>query len=272
MDFGRFGEEISEVFEGTVSIHDEFSKEALDKFDDLFDGDGIEGYGKVQMPEMSSQKGQEKYEELFAGDDVDRSGKSLDGYDEAFSGDIAPDQIPNKDHPVDILYADSSQDVSETKEYKDDNGKLYRIGNELLPNCQYEINGYKYETDDKGRIISAEGNLHLKDRDGRLPIADSIEDIGKGDQKEGDDRGHLIGDQFDGSNGLENMVPQDAEVNRNDFRNFENELAKEVKNGNEVYCKVEPVYSGDSRRPEAIVVTYSINGQENVRIFPNGKE
>jgi hypothetical protein len=187
--------------------------------------------------------------------------------------DDLPDEIGlDETEENDVLDADSSQDVSETKEYHDDNGKLYRVGNELLPNCQYEINGYKYETDDKGRIISAEGTLHMKDRDGRLPIADSIEDIGKGDQREGDDRGHLIGDQFDGSNGLENMVPQDAEINRNDFRNFENELAKEVKNGNEVYCKVEPVYSGDSRRPEAIVVTYSINGQENVRIFPNGKE
>lgn len=156
--------------------------------------------------------------------------------------------------------------------YYDDNGKLYRVGNELSPNCEYELNGYKYQTDDMGRIVTAEGNLHLKDREGRLPIKDSIEDIGKGDQKEGDDRGHLIGDQFDGSNGLENMIPQDADINRNDFKNFENELAKEVKDGKTVYYKVEPIYDGDSRRPSAIVVTYSIDGEESVRVFPNGKE
>lgn len=156
--------------------------------------------------------------------------------------------------------------------YYDDNGKLYRVENDLAPNTEYEINGYKYQTDDKGRIVSAEGTLRMKDRDGRLPIKDSIEDIGKGDQKEGDDRGHLIGDQFDGSNGLENMVPQDANINRNDFKNFENELAKEVKDGKDVKVKVEPIYEGDSRRPDAIVVTYSINGEESVRVFPNGKE
>lgn len=156
--------------------------------------------------------------------------------------------------------------------YYDDNGKLYRVENDLAPNTEYEINGYKYQTDDKGRIVSAEGTLRMKDRDGRLPIKDSIEDIGKGDQKEGDDRGHLIGDQFDGSNGLENMVPQDANVNRNDFKNFENELAKEVKDGKDVKVKIEPIYDGDSRRPDAIVVTYSINGEESVRVFPNGKE
>lgn len=156
--------------------------------------------------------------------------------------------------------------------YYDDNGKLYRVENDLAPNTEYEINGYKYQTDDKGRIVSAEGTLRMKDRDGRLPIKDSIEDIGKGDQKEGDDRGHLIGDQFDGSNGLENMVPQDANINRNDFKNFENELAKEVKDGKDVKVKIEPIYDGDSRRPDAIVVTYSINGEESVRVFPNGKE
>lgn len=156
--------------------------------------------------------------------------------------------------------------------YYDDNGKLYRVGKELAPNSEYELNGYKYKTDEKGRIISAEGTLHLKNREGRLPIRDSIEDIGKGDQQEGDDRGHLIGDQFDGSNGLENMIPQDADINRNDFKNFENELADAVREGKEVYVKIEPIYDGDSRRPVAIVVTYSIDGKESVRVFPNGKE
>ena len=156
--------------------------------------------------------------------------------------------------------------------YYDDNGKLYRVGNELAPNSEYEINGYKYKTDEKGRIVSAEGTLHLKNREGRLKIRDSIEDIGKKKKKEGDDRGHLIGDQFDGSNGLENMIPQDADINEKDFRNFENQLAEEVRSGKEVYVKVEPIYEGDSRRPVAIVVTYSIDGEESVRVFPNGKE
>ena len=153
--------------------------------------------------------------------------------------------------------------------YYDDNGKLYRVDNELQPNSEYDLNGYHYTTDDQGRIVSAEGKLHLTDRDKRLYIKDSIEDIGKGDQLPGDDRGHLIGDQFDGSNGLENMIPQNSDINQKDFRTFENELAREVRNKNEVYYKVEPVYDGDSKRPSAIVVSYSINGVESTRIFPN---
>lgn len=160
--------------------------------------------------------------------------------------------------------------IDKDRQYYDDNGNLYRIGDDLLPNNKYEINGYSYETDDKGIIILVEGILHIKDRDGRLIIGDSIETIGKGDQKDGDDRGHLIGDQFDGSNRLENMIPQDADINRKDYRNFENELAKEVKDGKKVYVNIEVIYSGDSRRPEALVVNYSIDGKESMRVFTNG--
>ena len=154
----------------------------------------------------------------------------------------------------------------------DDNGKLYRVGDNLLPDMKYTVNGYEYTTDKEGRIVSAEGKLHLKDHEGRLPIKDSIEVIGKGDQLAGDYRGHLIGDQFGGSNGLENMVPQDANINRNDFRNFENELAKNVKDGKEVKVKVEPIYEADSWRPSGIISTYFINGEESVRFFPNSQE
>ena len=185
--------------------------------------------------------------------------------DNLFEGEIEDEEISETENP-------RQEEVDGKTYYYDDNDKLYRVENDLAPNTEYELNGYKYTTDEKGRIVSAEGTLHMKNREGRLPIKDSIEDIGKGDQKDGDDRGHLIGDQFDGSNGLENMIPQDANINRNDFKNFENELAKEVKDGKEVYVKIEPVYDGDSRRPVAIVVTYSIDGEESVRVFPNGQE
>lgn len=159
--------------------------------------------------------------------------------------------------------------VDGEKYYYDSQGNFYRVGDQLLPNNSYEMNGYTYKTDELGRIISAEGKLRLKDDREKLKIKDSMEVIGKGDQKVNDDRGHLIGDRFDGSNGLENLVAQDSTINRVDFRNFESELAKEVQAGNDVRIKVEPIYDGDSQRPSAIVVTYSINGDENIRIFPN---
>ena len=159
--------------------------------------------------------------------------------------------------------------VDGEKYYYDSQGNLYRVGNQLLPNNSYEINGYTYKTDELKRIVSAEGKLRLKDDRDKLRIKDSMEAVGKGDQKDSDDRGHLIGDQFDGSNGLENLVPQDSNVNRGDFKNFENELAKEVRSGNDVSVKVEPIYEGDSRRPSVIVVTYTINGSTYQRFFNN---
>ncbi len=155
------------------------------------------------------------------------------------------------------------------KSSSDDNGNTYRVGNDLVPNSNYEINGYSYRTDEQGRIKSAEGTLHLKDREGRLTIKDTIDEVGKGDQRDGDDRGHLIGDQFDGANGLENLVPQDATINRVDFRNFEDNLASLVKSGNIVSVNVAPYYEGDSRRPSIIVVNYSVNGKNNMRVFSN---
>ena len=158
---------------------------------------------------------------------------------------------------------------SELQEYRDDNGHLYRQGIDLLPNNEYTINDYHYKTDDQGRIVEASGKLHLRNREGRLEIKDSKKDIGKGDEKETDDRGHLIADRFDGSNGLENMVPQDGKINKGDFNQFESQLAEKVGSGCDVRVKVEPIYEGDSHRPDVIAVSYSIDGKQGTRVFPN---
>mgnify|MGYP005786211233 FL=1 len=193
-----------------------------------------------------------------------------------FTGEAMPDDnlfASDKSEIASEKIEDTQKtEVVELKQYYDDNGELYRIGNKLLPDIQYEINGYTYKTDELGRIISAEGILHLKEHLGRLLIKDSLSDIAKGDQKEGDQRGHIIGDQFDGSNGLENMIAQDAGINMKDYKNFENELAREVKEGKNVEVQIEPEYEGNSGRPDRIIVTYTIDGKENMRIFSNQRE
>lgn len=163
-----------------------------------------------------------------------------------------------------------AQEHPEKNEY-DDNGNLYKNGKELKPNNTYEINGYTYKTDDKGRIISAEGKLQPKDHRGKKPINDSMKDIGKGDQKDTDERGHLIGDQFNGSPNLDNLVPQDSKLNQGEVKQLENSLAKAVEGGSEVYLKVEPVYSGDSARPVSFTYTYTVDGERSVKVFKNGE-
>ena len=156
--------------------------------------------------------------------------------------------------------------------FTDDNGKIYRCDDELLPESEYEINGYKYTTDDMGRITSAEGKVHLKTHEGRLDIKDSKEAIGRGDELPTDDRGHLIGDQLDGSNGMENIVAQDAGINKGAYKSLEDRIAKAVRDGHNVDVKVEPIY-GDklSYRPTEIKYTYTIDGEKNITLFPNGR-
>lgn len=155
--------------------------------------------------------------------------------------------------------------------YFDDNGVLYRVENDLVPNNQYEMKGYRYSTDEKGRIKSAEGLLHMRETEYERNM-EAVRNYEGQDYREGDDRGHLIGHQFGGSDRLENLVPQDAHINQNDFRIFECALAERVKANDAVIVLIEPIYDGDTNRPSDIVVTYSINGVEDIRIFPNEKE
>ena len=173
------------------------------------------------------------------------------------------EKLANLDKPLNIERTETDK-----VEY-DDNGNPYKVNGELLPNATYEINGYRYKTDENGRIVEASGTLKITERENRKVINESMESIGKGDEKETDDRGHLIGDQFDGSNKLENLVPMDANLNRGEYKALENRLAKAVQEGKEVTIKVEPQYSGDSHRPDSFVVTYTIDGEESVVIFEN---
>ena len=157
------------------------------------------------------------------------------------------------------------------KEYYDDIGIKYRENDSLLPNKHFKVRGYQYETDNQGRPVNAEGQLRMKD-----PSYDrSMEDVRRIDGQEyrsTDDRGHLIGHQFDGSDKLENLVPMDAELNRGDFAKLEATLADAVKDGADVKLKIEVVYEGDSTRPSEFHVIYSINGDKDIVVFKNEGE
>jgi len=157
------------------------------------------------------------------------------------------------------------------KEYFDDNGKLYRVGDHLLPDTEYEVNGYKYNTDAKGRIVSAEGKLRMRDSDYDRDMED-VKHMDGQDYKQGDDRGHLIGHQFGGSDRLENLVPMDAKLNHWDFYKVEKTLADAVKDNADVKLKVEPVYGDDSTRPSEFKVSYSIDGNRETVVFRNERE
>lgn len=158
------------------------------------------------------------------------------------------------------------------KVYYDDNGKQYREGDSLTPDNNFEKNGYEYQTDEVGRVVSVEGKLQIKNHEGRNEMPDKRDVVAHGEMKFSDDRGHLIADRFNGSGELENLVPMDRKLNQGDFAKLEDTLAEAVKDGADVRMKVEPVYNGDSNKPIEIRVSYSIDGDKEVVIFKNGSE
>ena len=170
---------------------------------------------------------------------------------------------------VDNLAPKSNYFVDGVKCSTDDLGKVYRVGDDLVPDTTYEINEYQYVTDSMGRVKSAEGELHLKTDENRKIIEDSIDVIGKGREKASDHRGHLIGDRFNGSAGMENIVAMDGRINQSDYAKIENRCADALEHGAEVFYKVEPVYDGSSYRPTAFTITDIIDGEETVTFLTN---
>lgn len=157
------------------------------------------------------------------------------------------------------------------KSYYDDNGIKYRSGDTLVPDTTFQINGYIFATDDLGRTAFVHALLRMADSEYPRKM-DSMEVIGNGDQKENDQRGHLIGHQFGGSDGIENLVPMDGKLNQGDYKKLEMMLADAVKDHCEVYLDIEPRYIGESKRPTSFIITYSIDGEKDVAIFQNDYE
>lgn len=141
----------------------------------------------------------------------------------------------------------------------DDNGKPHMKRGEdkeyhVLPNTKYVVNGYTYQTDDKGRIIHVEGNLVVKDGE-RASLNAKVADMGDNDQ-----RGHIIADIFGGSNQNDNLVAQLQPVNQGSYKILENCLTDLSRSQNQVYGNYTIEYGDSSSRPSAITVNYSING------------
>ena len=140
----------------------------------------------------------------------------------------------------------------------DDNGKPHMKRGEdkeyhVLPNTKYVVNGYTYQSDDKGRIIHVEGNLVVKDGE-RASLNAKVADMGDNDQ-----RGHIIADIFGGSNQNDNLVAQLQPVNQGSYKILENCLADLSRSQNQVHGNYTIEYGDSSSRPSAITVNYSIN-------------
>ncbi|WP_181949606.1 DNA/RNA non-specific endonuclease, partial [Yersinia aleksiciae] len=129
--------------------------------------------------------------------------------------------------------------------------------NKPEPNTLYKVDGNKtYQTDDLGRVNAVEADLlsAVKDRNTYQQCK-----AGKCGL-DGDEGGHLIASIFDGPGEKLNLVPMDGNLNKGAWKQMENTWANALKDGKQVNVKIEPVYSGDSVRPESFKVRYSIDG------------
>ena len=66
-----------------------------------------------------------------------------------------------------------------------------------------------------------------------------------------------------------NIFPQAASVNRGAFAQFEQQVARQVQAGNEVFTRVVPKYVEGATRPYEILYQVRVNGKTISRTFPN---
>ncbi len=84
-----------------------------------------------------------------------------------------------------------------------------------------------------------------------------------------DDAGHAAGSRLGGSGGKGNIFPQTPSVNRGKFRDFENQVAREVEKGKSVVIRVVPDYGVSATRPDSVLYQARIDGVTHTRRFDN---
>lgn len=130
--------------------------------------------------------------------------------------------------------------------------------------------GYKrfitntYTTDSQGRIVSARGTITEVDPStARNSYAQS--NVGKGDGRlPDDDGGHLFGTMFKGSKEIDNLLPQNSNLNRGRWKVMENKWRDAVNNGKKVDVDIKINYGKDGR-PTSYDVEYKIDGNDSFK-------
>lgn len=243
MDVRNHMGEISETQETKGQNGDvQFSKEALEQFDKMFETGDF--FKKGDTESLTGLPGQTE-------------GKR-EGADpaEGQNADILEKREPHSKY-------ESEGNTYET----DDNGKTYKRNGNLLPLLEYIVNGSRYRTDPRARIVECECSLKITG-DGVRDLREQKE-VGGEERMENDDGGHLVAKILGGSEGVENLVPMRQTINRGDYKKMENEIIKALQEGKEVFLHISIKYEGDSRRPSVITAEYTIDGKKTVMEFDN---
>lgn len=232
--------------------------------------------GEQSGKHASTEFGGEAREALAKhGDEVSKSldGLELGSLNRGFSKNVSDDLAGHTDEVSRGLKETAEANNVTVKEvpYGEQFTKGVNGRKELLPNIQYVTeNGYRYSTDEFGRISKVEvdelvlkkgtRNAHsqrVAGREDRVVEADIVQVL--------DDGGHLIGTQFNGSGDLDNLVAMNRDINRSggEWFNMEKDWAKALKETppKNVTVNIEPIYLGKSLRPDRFKVMYEIEGK-----------
>ena len=270
-------EQIGGILDDNVSeviLDEDASKEILDEdaSKEILDEDASK---EILDEDVSEEILDEDALEKILDEDASEVILDKDALEEILDEEVS-EEISNEDISVGIIdEAVKNPPNSEVKYYgrkyrTDDNGKLYMYYNkdsrewEMMPETKYESDGYFYETDKKASITRAGGTIR-KNIDGRKPLNTHIEGM-----KMGDERGHIIGDQFGASNKKDNLIPQTGTINRGKYKNFENTVAALRDEGHNIQEIVDLAYTEDPHRPDALFTRLDIDGYYYEESFPNG--
>lgn len=128
-------------------------------------------------------------------------------------------------------------------------------------------NGYKYEFDDKNRVIRINGDLVGNSVQGRSKISQLR--AGGVDRLGTDEGGHFVGRRFDGPLDDFNHFAQDRNFNRGAYKTLENSWQRALDNGSSVYVDIKPNYLGDSLRPQSLRIDYTIDEVPYYKLLMN---
>lgn len=161
----------------------------------------------------------------------------------------------------------NTYEIDGTVYKSDDRGEIYSADGELYPNDSYELNGNIYTTDENGRIIDVQAKPIPTPENERNE--DAQKNAGGDDRREGDQGGHIVSRDTGGDGGEGNLVAMDSKINQSDYKRMENDIKKSLAEGKDVSTHTEISYSGDSRRPDIVKVTVTVDGKETIYTFDN---
>ena len=187
---------------------------------------------------------------------------------EKCSSNIEP--IPEHPDNINDVQTDKNENIQPPESLDnttlDDTGKPYMKDGELIPNNTYEINGTKYETDEKGRIIRAETSVEINNTPRPSLNSRKVDGL-----EPGDDKGHIVAHILGGADTEGNLVAMDSKLNRGEYKSMELSAKRAREEDKEVLMTVDIEYDGDRKRPKSFLVTLEIDDEITIKKFLNNK-